>query len=242
MLFIIVEVWDICPCKLIVMTLLTLDGPAFAAAVVMGVLFLLFGGQLGIFFMLAMLYFLLLSAIVTQIGHGYKKRAGLYEKKRGVRNVLANGTWPLLMVFLYLLFGNAHPHIGQMALVGFFGGLAAVTSDKFSSEIGVLDGFPRSIIGFKKVDKGVSGGITWLGLGAGLVGSFLVAGLVVFLHPYFYAGVYYIIGVVTIGGFAGTLFDSFLGWFEERGIGNKFSSNFFGSVCGSIVSIIIMLL
>jgi uncharacterized protein (TIGR00297 family) len=223
------------------MTLLTLDGPAVVAAVAMGGLFLVFGGQLGLFFVLAMLYFLFLSAAVTQTGHSYKKRAGLYEKKRGIKNVLANGSWPLFMIFVYFLSRNTYPHVGQIALLGFFSGLAAVTSDKFSSEIGVLDGFPRSIIGFKKVDKGVSGGITWLGLVAGFIGSFLIAVLVVFVHQYISVNMYYLIGVIAIGGFAGTLFDSFLGWFEERGIGNKFSSNFFGSVFGSLVSVLVLL-
>ena len=221
------------------MAILTLADKAMAVALVMGVFFLVLGGNLGPFFLLAMLYFLFLSAIVTKIGHSYKVRAKLYEKQRGIKNVLANGGWPLFMVVVYFLMrGSAFQ---SLAVVGFLSALAAVMADKFSSEIGVLDGIPISIIGFRKVDKGVSGGVTWVGLLAGLLGSALIAALLLFLGS-FIAVTPYIFLAVVVGGFGGTLFDSVLGWFEEKGIGNKFTSNFFGSVFGSLISIIVVLL
>lgn len=223
------------------MTFLTLNIEAVAVAIGMGVLFFVFGLGLGGFFVLVMLYFLFLSATSTHIGHVYKKRAGLFEYQRGVKNVLANGLWPLLMVIMYFILNYFVSIPSNIAIIGFMAGVAAVTADKFSSELGVLDGIPRSIIGFRKVNKGVSGGITLFGLGTGLLGGFLVGTLSIFLYMYFAAPVMVVL-FVTVGGFAGTIFDSIFGWFEERGIGNKFTSNFFASVMGSVIGIILFLL
>lgn len=223
------------------MTFLTLNVEAVAVAAVMGVLFFVFGLNLGIFFVLVMLYFLLLSAISTQMGQNYKKRAGLFEYQRGVKNVLANGLWPLFMVIFYFILKSFGFIPVNIAIIGFMAGVAAVTADKFSSELGVLDGIPRSIIGFKKVNKGTSGGITLFGLGTGLLGSLLVGVISFSLFVYFVTPITIVV-IITIGGFIGTVSDSVLGWFEERGIGNKFSSNFFASVMGSVMGIVLYLL
>ena len=92
-----------------------------------------------------------------------------------------------------------------------FAVFAAATADTFSSEIGVLGkGRVFSIITGKNVQRGVSGGISWVGLVAGLTGGFLSAWLA---FPQFgYKG----IAFVTLMAFAGTLIDSILGALFQR--------------------------
>ncbi|MEM3827359.1 MAG: DUF92 domain-containing protein, partial [Candidatus Micrarchaeaceae archaeon] len=147
------------------MTLLTLDSKGVVAGGLLAVALFIFGGRLGLFFVVAMLYFLVASTIVTHAGKEAKRGMHLYQKSRSVRNVAANGIPPLIFVILFFFSGAAHaghaPTLAAtLAVIGFAGSIAAVTSDKFSSEIGVLDGTPRSIVSMKEVKKGVSGGIT----------------------------------------------------------------------------------
>ena len=232
------------------MDVLTLDMKGVALAVALAILMLYFGGwQYGWTFVAVMVFFLVLSAIVTRLGMKYKKNAKLYQETRGVKNVMANGLGPLifaLLVYVAMSYDmNAMPFV-----VGFIASAAAVAADKFSSEIGVLNGAPTSIVTFRKLRKGTSGGVTWLGLSAGLIGSLLVAMLGVtlvfamgtwncpsngcggtILHYYLLLLLY-----ATIGGAAGTVTDSYLGHLEERNIGSKYTSNFFCSIAGGVVA------
>ncbi|EQD55638.1 membrane protein containing DUF92, transmembrane [mine drainage metagenome] len=135
---------------------------------------------------------------------------------------------------------------GIFIFAGFIGAVAAITSDKFSSELGVLDGMPVQLISFKRVKKGVSGGVTAIGLLAGIAGALIIAitPLLVYSQAVsaFHVGIAYIILAVLVGGFFGTIFDSLLGYYEENGIGNKYTSNFFASVAGSIVAMLVLYL
>jgi hypothetical protein len=53
------------------------------------------------------------------------------------------------------------------------------------------------------------------------------------------SAIFAFIFAIIVGGFIGTLVDSILGHFEEKGIGNKYSSNFVCSVAGGILSVIL---
>lgn len=228
------------PTAVFTMNFLTLNINAIVAALAMGIGLIWFGQSMGVFFFGVMFWFVLLSAMVTLAGKRFKQNAGLYEKSRGVRNVVANGMWPLIMSALfYAALISGHIHYELFAALGFVSSVAAVTSDTFSSELGVLDGQPVMLLTLKKVHKGTSGGVTWLGLVAGFAGSALVAAMMLAVLPELH-----ILGLnnalpafiaVVLGGFAGTLVDSVLGYFEEKGIGNKYTSNFFGSIGGSLI-------
>ena len=215
---------------------------------------IVYGWLLGIYYVLVMIYFLVLSTIVTKFGEQYKRSIMQYQKPRGVKNVFANGLGPL--IFVFVVFFVANSNISNLAFIaGFMASVAAVTSDKFSSEIGVLDGSPVSIVTFKKIKKGQSGGITLLGLGAGFIASVLVALFAGFLYLLLLPPVYNcplngcgnipsistfaLMSAVILGGFIGTIIDSVFGHFEEKGVGNKYTSNFFCSVFGGIFGIII---
>ncbi|MGX7024120.1 DUF92 domain-containing protein [Vagococcus hydrophili] len=57
-------------------------------------------------------------------------------------------------------------------LVGYLASLSGATADTWSSEIGILStGKTWDILTFKKIDQGLSGGISWLGTISGCFGS-----------------------------------------------------------------------
>ncbi|MGC8648255.1 MAG: DUF92 domain-containing protein [Candidatus Micrarchaeia archaeon] len=227
------------------MTFLTLDKKGVIMGLLLAAAFLIVGGNLGVFFIAVMLYFLIASAIVTHAGTDNKKSMHLYQKSRGVKNVLANGIPPLTFAALFGLeksFGSSHV-LAIASIVGFMASIAAVTADKFSSELGVLDGTPRSIITGKEVKKGVSGGVTGLGLASGLAGSMLMS-LSLLALPFGYGvNVPAVMAIVVIlAGFSGTIIDSYLGYFEEKGIGTKYTTNFLCGIGGGIVGLLLYLL
>jgi len=203
----------------------TLDEKGILGAFLIFVLIFFFGRELWFLFFLPLLLFLVLSWVVTNIGKEKKKKLGTFEKKRSIENVFANGIIPLLMVFLYFLTNK------EIFILGYLGAVAAITSDKFSSEIGILNGVPRRILDFKKVKKGESGGITLLGSVAGMFASFLIS-LTSFLF-----GMQNKILIIFIAGVLGNIFDSIFGVFEEKGFGNKHTTNILCSFFGSLFAI-----
>lgn len=229
------------------MEFLTLDVSGMVIAVAFGVLFVLLGFGLGAFFVVSMIVFLVLSAAVTYAGEKYKKKIGLKQKPRGIRNVLANGLPPIIMVLFFYAFNlTGNGTLALLSAIGFLASVAGITADKFSSEIGMLNGTPRMILTGKKVRKGTSGGVSALGMFAGLVGAFLISSLVMlavgqynlFKSTYVF-GIRKAIIAVTSAGLIGSLVDSVLGYFEEKGIGNKFTSNF---ICGVTAGFVAMLI
>lgn len=66
---------------------------------------------------------------------------------------------------------------GDLLVIGIIANYAAVAADTFSSELGILSkSEPRLITSatFRKVPRGTNGGVTLVGLGAGLLGSMIV--------------------------------------------------------------------
>ncbi len=227
----------------------TLNSNGLLIAVLFGILFLVFGGyKTGILFVISMIIFLILSSIVSNIGKIYKKTVNLYEPTRGVKNVLSNGFAPLIMAILFFVFAK-NLNTSIFLLIGFMCTVSAITADKFSSEIGVLDGPPRMIIGFKKVKKGVSGGITLLGVLSGLFASFIIS-MFYFLYFYFIPNIYFtnifhlslLFFIVLFSGFLGTIIDSVIGYFETNGIGTKHTTNFIASIVSGFIGIILFLI
>ncbi|MDE1865989.1 MAG: DUF92 domain-containing protein [Candidatus Micrarchaeota archaeon] len=225
------------------MEVLTLNGKGLAVAAAMGLMFAFFGWKLWWFFFTGMILFLVLSAAVTWIGRDYKTKKSFGQDPRGVSNVLANGSVPLVLAGLYRLFVNLHmQRLAVLCLFGFIAAVAAITADKFASEIGVLDGMPVSLLSGKKVRKGVSGGITWLGLTVSAVAPLMIALILVPISmPYGFLVLPYLsIVVLVLSGFVGSLVDSVLGYYEEKGIGNKFTSNLACSAAGAVIGIAII--
>ncbi len=225
------------------MGFLTLSLPALVAAIILGILLIIFGGIFGPLMIASMILFLVLSAIVTAFGIINKKKIGVAEKDRGIKNVIANGLAPLIFSILFAYY-MSQAHISYILILGFVSSVAAITADKFSSEIGVLNGSPTMIFSLKKVKKGTSGGVTKLGLISGFLGSTLItipATLMYFLISGTYYN-YYIVTLIIFIGFLGSIFDSILGYFEELGFGNKYTSNFIASIISGLLLVIILLI
>lgn len=189
-----------------------------ALAIGMGLAVALFGTGA---FLLLLLIFLALSIAVTRFGHDQKREIGLYEHERSWENVLANGFVPMLCAVLSPTIGWA-PYVGS---------LAAITADKFASELGVLGGEPTYLLNFKKVKRGTNGAVTPLGLMMSFDGGLLVGIAAYFLIPGLTLWKIVFIGLV---GFSGSLADSLVGVLEERGIGSKATTNAICSLFGAV--------
>ena len=195
-----------------------LDFAGVALAVVMGLMIALFGKPE---FLAMILLFLAASVIVTKYGYEKKREMGLYEHERSWENVLANGLIPTICAVL-------HPAIGWGPYVG---ALAAITADKFASELGVLGGEPVNLLNFKKTKRGTNGAITMFGSLMSLDAGLLVGIAAFFLLPGLDLWKVVAIGLI---GFAGSMVDSIVGVLEEKGIGNKATTNAICSIFGAV--------
>ncbi len=99
---------------------------------------------------------------------------------------------------------------GEWPWLGYAGAIAAVTADTWATELGALSTFaPRLITHLRRqVPAGTSGGISPPGTLAAIGGATLIGLLTCLVLPGANWGV---IAPVAIAGFAGALFDSFLG-------------------------------
>ena len=215
--------------------LFTLNEKGILSALVVGVLIFFLGQSYGLFFVADAGAFLVLSAIVTSAGKVKKVGIGMYEHTRGWKNVLSNGLIPLVISALY--FFNSYNQVLPPAYVAvvYVASIAAITADKFASEIGVLDGEPRMLVTMKRVKKGCSGGVTALGTFSSLFSAFVIG-----LSALFLGWSLGVVAILTVSGFLGGIVDSILGYWEEKGIGNKYTSNFFCAVAGSIICALLL--
>ena len=172
---------------------LSLDG--FLSSTLMAGLILGFGG---LKYVLPIAIFFILSTLLSKVG-----MKNLRESKSGrnASQVFANGG-----VGLVLCIFN---HFYQMELIYimFLASIAAANSDTWATEIGKLSRKrPKDIISGRSLNKGESGGITFIGLLGSMSGSFVIAAIGLFLD----INISYLI-IVFISGFLGSLFDSILG-------------------------------
>lgn len=135
----------------------------------------------------------------------------LHEKgtKRDAIQVLANGLVPAICSIAYVRTQQ------ECFLVAMAVSLASATADTWASEIGVLSQKPaRSILTFKILETGLSGGVTLLGSlaqvgGACLIALFSTSWLKIIYHSSMTWGFLWL----TIAGFGilGSIIDSYLG-------------------------------
>jgi uncharacterized protein (TIGR00297 family) len=201
-----------------------------------GALLFVFGGQMNAFFLGIMVWFLLLSAIVTWIGKKRKSEMGVYEHGRSWKNVVANGIVPVFAAAMYYLSATLQLPYQNLLIVAYVASISAVAADKFSSELGVFGGKPTMLVTMEKTKEGVSGGVTIMGIIAGIVASMLVSMPILFIQlPN--AAFYYMI--IIASAFLGNIVDSILGYYENENIGNKYTSNAACSLVGFAVSIML---
>lgn len=166
---------------------------------------LLHFGQVNIFY--GLILFFALGSLVSKVGKDKQKIERLIHERSGPRNsiqVYANAGGAVLMVILGEITGlEVFDHA---ALIIFIAALA----DTFSSEIGMLSKKqPVSIITFKKIAPGLSGGVSLLGITAALLGAFTMSFILV-------KGEWSEILLMGTLGFLGSLIDSLIGASIQR--------------------------
>ncbi len=180
----------------------------------------------GVNWLLLIFAFLILGLIFTKYKHEYKKKMGIYEGTRSVKNVISNGIVPFVMA----AFGN---------YAGFIGSIAVATSDTLASEIGVVDKHPRLITTFKKVPPGTDGGISPLGTAAGIAGAGII-GIIAYLLG-ISADPFTALKIAVISGTFGCFVDSILGAvLESRNYLTNEHVNLLATVSGAILGILIV--
>lgn len=203
-----------------------LDIWGILSSVLVGVLIFYFGGSLATEYLVLMLIFLFSGTIVTVIGREKKEEMGIYEYGRSWRNVFANGLVPLISILLN-------------SPAAYFGAVAGIAADKFSSEIGTLGGEPVYLGDFKRCKRGTSGAVTLLGTVAGFIGAEIIAISVYFIFP----------GVrirhallLPFVGLAGSMADTLAGILETKGFGDKATSNIVGAAAGAVLGYLLFTL
>ncbi|MGB9980414.1 TIGR00297 family protein [Methanobacterium sp.] len=180
----------------------------------------------GVNWLLLIFAFLILGLIFTKYKHEYKKKMGIYEGTRSVKNVISNGIVPFVMA----AFGN---------YAGFIGSIAVATSDTLASEIGVVDKNPRLITTFKKVPPGTDGGISPVGTAAGIVGAGVIGIIAYFLG--ISTDPFTALKIAVISGTFGCFVDSILGAvLESRNYLTNEHVNLLATVSGAILGILIV--
>ena len=215
---------------------LTLDKEGILSAIILGILLILFGGNFWWFFLLLMLCFLVVSALVTAFKKKQKIAYGIYEGTRGWKNVAANVIIPLFLAGMYSIKGLLGLN-STLLIFAFSASVAAITADKFSSELGVLQKKAIMLFTMRKVNAGTSGAVSMLGFVAGFVGA-LIIGVV----AYILTGNVALLILSTVAGFFGDVVDSIFGYYEELGIGYKYTTNILCAVSAAILTMVLLLL
>lgn len=184
--------------------LLTKDG-AVATFVLGGFIFGLGGWEWAI---PILLFFLIGSGASRLFASAKIEYNLLYEKShtRDAGQVLANGGVALLMIIFSTISPNHHWYLA------YIGSLTAATADTLATEIGVFSrSNPFSISLWKKVEKGMSGAVSYLGTTAGLVSAAMLSSLSLpFAGGYILFPIRFVVAG-TLSGALGSLADSIIG-------------------------------
>lgn len=158
------------------------------------------------------IFFFVTSLLLSRLKSPRKELASQYGQKEGARDawqVFSNGAAAIICALLHLLTGNAIWYLAYLAAV------AEASADTWATEIGMLSASPPvDLVRLRKVEAGLSGGITGLGTIASVAGAFLTA-LVGGIMYYGSSGSREALVSITLiagcSGFAGGVIDSLLG-------------------------------
>jgi uncharacterized protein (TIGR00297 family) len=172
-------------------------GGALAAFVVGSIAF----GALDIGGAAVLLAFFISSLALSRFGRARKRALERDLGKSGPRDamqVLANGGVAAICALL-ALGGDAH------YAIAFCGAFAAATADTWATELGtIFGGRPRSVVTWRPIDVGLSGGVTALGTAAEIAGALCIAAVA-------YSSGFRSFWAIAIAGLCGALVDSLLG-------------------------------
>lgn len=201
---------------------LSLDGAV--GATILGTLIFYFGGIYLAFIMVA--FFISSSLLTKYKGHLKEEVEKIHEKggRRTISQVAANGLLGLVFSGLFFITKN------DIFVLAYITAFAASNSDTWASEVGVLSKTPPVyILTFKPIQKGMSGGISFLGTFIAFLGSLFIS----ILGALGYGLVYkfdntavLILMIAGLCGFIGSLIDSI--------IGATLQAKYKCSICGEI--------
>jgi uncharacterized protein (TIGR00297 family) len=185
------------------------DAGGAIAGTVLGTLVFVSGGP---FFWVVLGAFFVSSTIWGLYRGGEKEPlAAMHEKggRRDLAQVIANGGVGAVAAGLYRLTGN--PGWAIAFAISF----ASSNADTWASELGVLSRRePISILTFRRVPRGVSGGVSPRGIAAALAGALFISLIFAaenFAFHWIRGSFLGLLTFVTAGGFFGSLLDSILG-------------------------------
>lgn len=148
------------------------------------------------------LFFFVSSSILSKLKKAFNKRE-VKGNERDLVQVMSNGLPAVLGIFLVRILP-----LSFIGIVGFSSSIAEATADTWASSFGIMSKKePISIVSFTRVPKGISGGVTLLGLFASFLGSFTVA----LLHYFIIYSSWHHILIITGAGFLGSIVDSIMG-------------------------------
>lgn len=155
----------------------------------------------------ALILFFISSSLLTKL---YERKVKDASSGRNYVQVLSNSfVAALFSVFFYIT-------KNELFMVAAVISIASCNSDTWASEIGVLSkGKTYSILTFKEVEKGISGGVSKLGTAASFLGALFIG--LSFMMLYRFSPLYTVskmglyFSVITAGGFIGCLVDSYMG-------------------------------
>ena len=177
---------------------------AWAAMFTGGLIFGLGGMSWAI---LLIIFFISSSGLSKMFTERKKKLEEKFEKgsQRDWKQVFANGGLGIILVVIHTIWPEQ-----LWPWVAYAGVLATANSDTWATEIGVMSvGEPRLITNGMIVERGTSGGVSWLGVIATIAGGAFIG----IFGGLFTNNISFIVflSVITTAGLSGSLFDSFLG-------------------------------
>ena len=180
--------------------MLSLSG-MIAATITGGIIF----GFGGISASVLLMFFFLSGSLLGRLN----RKKG---EQRNWKQVLCNGAIPAIAV---LIISFRHDLREEISLF-FLGALATATADTWATEVGMKFGKNTyNIFTFRRVKKGLSGGVSVVGFFASIIGAFCIAAISLIRFnesdPLCGLVLVKVLPVITIAGFIGALLDSIIG-------------------------------
>jgi uncharacterized protein (TIGR00297 family) len=167
--------------------------------------------------MLPIIVFFIFSTLLTKVGKKHKKKLEtVFEKtgKRDIYQVFANGGIAMIATMCWHFLSVHWPDLEMFWYMIFMGAIASATADTWGTEIGAFSThLPRSIVTWKRVSQGTSGGLTIIGTLGALTGAFLIALTGKYSLQYFteITMSWTTVAVISAVGLIGAFVDSYLG-------------------------------
>lgn len=181
-----------------------LNALTIKAALTAGLLALLIIIPKDIFVMMPLLIFFISGSLLSRLPVKNKNFTDIkFGNPRDIFQVLANGSIPVILLLIWIINENSH------FLLAYIAAVSVAISDTSSSEIGTRYS-PRAIDIFrlKRVETGVSGGISLIGSIFGLLAAFIFTVISLWLLELLTA---FNVFLITSAGFFGNILDSLIG-------------------------------